>query len=486
MIDITIADIMAATGAVLCLGDSSRHVRGVVIDSRIVGDAGMLVCFPGEHVDGNDFAVSAMESGAAAVVMTRKVDDETLAAAREHGCAILRARDDDAEAFLLSLASAWRAANPQWVVVGITGSVGKTTTRGMVSAALSTGMATHATKGNHNNLVGAPLTILSAPKEAKAVVVEMGMDHAGEMTILTGVVRPTVALVTNVGTSHIGNLGSREAIAKAKAEIVAGIGSEEGNVPDVAPCLFLTTSNDYASLIDEEFCVPVGIDAVRVGTGGCIWAEDVTIDGTGLPHLTVCCEDGERIPTCLNSPSRHLIDNLLLSVAVANRVGIDRRKALAAIAEMPHEGMRLNVMTGDGKPTVIDDSYNASPASMASGLDALCSLPCDGRRIAVIGEVGELGDAARHLHGLIGAYVAAKAPDEVVFVGTEMAGVMADAAMMMGMPVDRVRVTPDATTACDLVIPTLAEGDLVLAKGSRFVGLDLLARRLFPRGGTQG
>ena len=488
MFCLSIEEMLRATKATLLVGDATCGVRGVTTDSRAVESGSVFVCFAGERVDGNRFAPQAVEAGAGAVVLTREPAPGLLEAAAAHGCAVLAAEpvegttpddtDPAATEFLLRLAGAWRARNPQWIVVGVTGSVGKTTTKDMLAAALATRFATHATKGNFNNLIGLPLTLLAASAEDEVVVAEMGMNRAGELARLTQVARPTVALITNVGTSHIGYLGSRENIARAKAEIVGGMTASDKAEGPVRPCLVMTDDNDFGTFIEQGFCQPAGVEVLRVGQAptSTVRAEGLLLDDEGCPHFDLCFADGWRAPVALGAPGRHVVADALLALAIADRLGIDRTAAADAIAHMPATHMRLEVLSAPGRPRVIDDSYNASPSSMAAALDVLCSMACTGRRVAVLGQVGELGDASERLHGYIGAYAAAKPLDLLVLVGTDGAHAMAEAARTMGFSEDHLEVLATAQEALDTIGPILVEGDLVLAKGSRAVGLDLFAK----------
>ncbi|MCR4870995.1 MAG: UDP-N-acetylmuramoyl-tripeptide--D-alanyl-D-alanine ligase, partial [Atopobiaceae bacterium] len=396
-------------------------------------------------------------------------------AASRTGCAVLRADGDDGEEFLLRLAAEWRRRNPGWVVVGVTGSVGKTTTKDLVACALSCRYRVHKTAGNYNNLIGMPLTLFAAPDDAEVLVVEMGMNHKGELSRLTRAALPDVALVTNVGTSHIGFLGSRENIARAKAEIVEGMGTR---MDGVGPCLVLGSFDEFTPLIRDAYAAPAQIPCVSVGSNPSdevrLVAAEVTPDG--LPRMTVEFADGWSGEATLSIPGRHVAVDALFALAIADRLGVDRASALDAIAAMPAATMRLEVLSAPGRPRVIDDTYNSSPSSVAAALDVLCSMACEGRRVAVIGEIGELGDDARELHGLVGAYAAAKPLDMLVFVGGEMADVMSVAATTMGFSADRLVVLPDAEAALSTIGPVLEEDDLVLAKASRSVGLDVFSK----------
>ncbi|MDD5799713.1 MAG: UDP-N-acetylmuramoyl-tripeptide--D-alanyl-D-alanine ligase [Coriobacteriales bacterium] len=480
MMDMSVADVASVTGAQMVCGDPAARLSGVDIDSRKVPAGGVFVAFAGQKVDGNKFAAKAIRDGAGAVVVTEDPTADALKAADECGAAILRAADDDGTEFMLRLAGEWRRRNPGWHVVGVAGSVGKTTTKDMLACGLATAGKVHATKGNFNNLLGVPLTLLSAPADADYLVVEMGMNHAGEMTRLTHAVRPNVAVITNIGTSHIGNLGSRENIARAKAEIVAGLtASPEGQ----KPCLVLTGEDDFTPLIRDEYCVPAGVDVLLVGSrlADAVSADGIQLDQDGMPSFQAHFDDGLSFPASLPVPGRHMVSDFLTAMGAIWRMGVDRRQAAQAIAHMQATHMRLEVLQNPGTPRVIDDTYNASPSSVAAALDVLCSMRCDGRRIAVLGEVGELGDQAHFLHGLMGAYAAAKPLDLLVLIGGEDARTMADAALTMGFSEDHLEVFDSVERALDVIAPILEPDDLVLAKASRAAGLDRFSKGVLDR-----
>ena len=457
MVKISVSDMVRATGADVVLEVPGGVVEGVQTDSRAVGDGTCFVCFPGERVDGNRFAPAAVEAGAAAVVMTREPDEALLALAREHGCSVLRAKDDDPEEFMLRLSGAWRRMNPQWVVVGVTGSVGKTTTKDMLRASLATRYRVHATAGNFNNLIGLPLTILSADSADEVLVCEMGMNHKGELTRLAAAALPTVSLITN-----------------AKAEILSGMRPTSEPQSGVSPMLAMTSDNDFAPLIEREYATPAGVACVYVGTGekDDVRASDVRLDGEGRPSFSLGFADGWSRDVTLDVPGRAVVQDFLLAMAVCDRLGVDRSAAADAMEHMPRTGMRLEVIRTAGKPSMIDDSYNASPSSIAAALDVLCSMECAGRRVAVLGEVGELGSESARLHGYIGAYAAAKPIDLLVLVGADDARQMREAALTMGFSEDKLELFPDVDSAVATIGAVLGPDDLVLAKGSRSAGLD--------------
>ena len=474
MIRMSIAELARATGATV-LVEGARDVEGeVVIDSREAGPGRLFVAFAGERVDGNAYLAPAARAGAAAVVATAEVPAETLEAARAAGCAVLRAAADDGEEFMLRLAGAWRALHPDWLVLAVTGSVGKTTTKEMLAAGAGATRRCHATRGNFNNLIGLPLTVLSAPEDAEVLVCELGMNHLHEIERMSRACRPALAAITNVGTSHIGILGSRENIARAKAEVVSGLEAHDG----LGPALALASSGDFTPFIAERFCAPAGVEVLPVGTGekDLVRAEGVTLDACGRARLTVSCADGWSREVHLSLPGAKIVDDLLLALALLWRAGLDRDAAVEAIERMEATSMRLDVREAASGARVIDDSYNAAPASMASSLDVLCSMDCAGRRIAVLGEMGELGDEAARLHGYVGAYAAAKGVDLLVLIGGGLAGEMAEAARTMGLSEDAIESFPTVDDALRVIGPVLSAGDLVLVKASRAAGLDTFAK----------
>lgn len=474
MICLTTQELSLATGAEVLVSAAFAIEGEVVIDSRLVETGSVFVAFRGERLDGNAYLTRAIGAGAGAVVASADVPADVLVAARASGCAVLRAQDDDCEEFLLRLAGEWRVRHPAWTVVGVTGSVGKTTTKDMLRAGIATSARVHATSGNLNNLIGLPLTVLSAPEDTEVLVCELGMNHPHEIDRLAAACRPTLAVITNVGTSHIGLLGSRENIARAKAEIVSGMEAHEGLVP----CLVLTSANDYASLIEGEFARPAGVRVLYAGSRETddVRSEDMDVDEAGLPSFVVRMTDGWSRRVRLHVPGRQVVGDFLLAMAVIALLGLDRDAAADAIAAMPAASMRLSVATSPAGVRVIDDSYNASPNSMAAALDVLSEMRCDGRRVAVLGEMGELGVQEDYLHALVGAYAAAKPLDMLVCVGGTLAATMAESARTMGFSDDRIVTFPTVEDATATMRPVLGEGDLVLVKASRAAGLDAFAK----------
>ena len=452
MLDITIKDLAQATAAQIIAAGSGRVSGKTVIDSREVEPGALFVAFKGERSDGNRYARAAIDAGASAVVLSDAPEEGLSAYAEDRGAALLRAADDDCESFLIDL-SAWeRDRHPEWLVVGVTGSVGKTTTKDMLAAALSPSFRTHATKGNYNNLIGMPLTLLNAPEGTEALVLEMGMDGLGQISRMSRAARPALAVITNVGVSHLVYLGTREGIACAKAEIIEGMEAWGS----VGPALVLTTVGTRPS------------DDVR--------QTDLVIHHDARTHAELAFIDGGTVSLDLPIPGTSAVLDAMLALSVARLAGVDAAAAAEALSSMELTAMRLDVRTSPSGVRVIDDTYNASPASMASSLSVLASMGCTGRRYAILGEMLELGEDEVQMHACVGAFAAALDLDMIVCVGGPLARAIAEGARTVGFSEDALLVFDSVSDALTALVPVLCEGDVVLAKASRASGLDAFVK----------
>lgn len=471
MVEIAVDQLASATGARLVAGGGEGLCRGCVIDSRQVASGSVFVAFPGERVDGNAFAPQAVSAGAGCVVMTIEPSRELVDQARAAGCALMVV--EDPTEFLLRFA-AWYRERLGALVVGITGSIGKTTTKDVMTALLSRNWRVHATKGNFNNLIGLPLTILSAPATTQVLVLEMGMNHFHEIDRLSACARPNLGVITKIGTSHIGILGSRENIARSKSEIVSGMAPFVFNGVEHAPVLVLHGEDDFTDFIEREFARPAGVEVLRCGTGehNAVRSANIELDECGYPHFDLTFEQGETHTVRVGVPGAQAVPNSLFAVAVAGRLGVSPQDVVEALGELSLTGRRVQVRHTATGARVIDDSYNASAESMAAGLDLASTLPCAGSRIAILGEMGEMGDEAPRMHALVGSYVAAKKFSMLICVGGELAQEMASAARLMGMDDGDIQVVPTTDILIDRFSDLLGDTDLALVKGSRSVGLD--------------
>ncbi|WP_085830244.1 UDP-N-acetylmuramoyl-tripeptide--D-alanyl-D-alanine ligase [Collinsella vaginalis] len=471
MIEIAVRYLEKVTGATPWTGNADRVCRGVVIDSRKVTADSIFVAFPGERVNGNAFASAAIEAGASAVILTEDPDRDLIRLADEHECAVFTCTDP--EEFLLLLAQGYRA-RMRCTVVAVTGSIGKTTTKDVLANLLATRYRVHVTEGNLNNLIGMPLTILSAPRDTEVMVLEMGMDGPGQIERLSKCAQPTYAVITKIGTSHVGRLGSRENIARAKAEVLTGMPPSRENFEGHHARLVLNGEDDFTPFIIEHFAKPAGVEVLLCGTSADddISVSRVELDEEGHPEFDITFADGASFHSRLSLTGRQSVVNALFAAAVAVELGIPRFEINEVFANLTITGRRQEIRRAASGARVIDDSYNASPESMAAGLSLLAQLPCTGSRVAILGEMGELGDEGPRLHELTGAYAAAIRPDLLICVGGENAAAMAGAARLMGLSEDAVIQVPSCERLIARYATVFGPRDLLLVKASRFVGLD--------------
>ena len=468
MVHISARQMAEVGGAAFVDGPQGAFVDGVTIDSRTVYPGAAFVAIAGQRVDGNDYARMAIESGASAVVMTRDPDEAVLAAAREHSACVLTC--EDGQAFLWNLARWWRDTL-QCAVVGVTGSSGKSTTKEMCARVLSTTYKTHATRGNLNNELGAPLTVLACPTDAEALVVEMGMSDLHEIEAIAQMAKPHIGIVTNVGVAHIGILGSRDNIARAKSELVASLPPTDTQAP-YPSCAVLCGQDDYTAWMRSEVAEPAGVRTLTFGTSfsdDCR-CTDAVLDMRGCANGRVHLPSGAEFDLRLLLPGAHNVTDALAAATVGDLLGVTPDNIAKALSQVQPMRMHQQVIEAPAGFTVIDDSYNANADSMRVAIDALCARSCL-RRIACLGDMGELGEFENVLHAAVGAYAAAKGIDVLVCVG-ELSRATAYAARAMGMASSRVFEVEDANGAGELLKSMLEPGDTLLVKASRSTGLD--------------
>ncbi|HUB36678.1 MAG TPA: UDP-N-acetylmuramoyl-tripeptide--D-alanyl-D-alanine ligase [Solirubrobacteraceae bacterium] len=437
----------------------------VSVDSRAIVPGALFVGLRGERVDGGEFASSALAQGAWGVLVAP--EHAGAAAALETGVVLAH---PDPLVGLQSLARAWlarlRADGAR--VVAITGSTGKTSTKDILTALLSKQVATASSPANHNTEIGLPLAILGAPAGTRALVLEMAMRGAGQIAELTAIAEPEVGVIVNVGPVHLELLGTVEAVAAAKAELLAGLApGASAVVPAGEPLLAPYLRADLRTL---SFGAGGDFELVQGGEAGeaRAAAAQVTIaDRTS----------GERIALKPSFEQAHNLNNLLAAVAAARALGITPDGEVN-VRFSALRGERLRLPEGI---VLIDDCYNANPMSMRAALDEL-ARSATGRRVAVLGDMLELGPRERELHEEIGAYAARRGVQRLVTVGP-LAAAMAAAftAASNGAAGRQTRATADAREAAAVLKELLAPGDTVLVKGSRGVGLERVGAALAGR-----
>ena len=437
-------------------------------DSRVVKEQALYVALVGERVDGHAFVGGAIASGAACVVVSHALDEETYEAARAAGCAIIQvASGEDA---IRALAGTWRSLLNA-TVIGITGSVGKTTTRSLTEHVLRQRYKTCATKGNFNNELGAPYTLLSADADCEMLVMEMGMSSLGEIADICSYAHPHMGLITNIGTSHMEYLKTRENVARAKGELLAALPENEGQA-------FLPVKEEfYDFLCEETHVVERGINVTPYGGDKApgVFATDVRVDEDGHPVFTL--HIGEETAECaLNLRGLHNVDNACGAAAIGKACGLTMDEIIAGLHETMPESGRQEFKKAACGATVIDDTYNASPVSMKAALSMMASRQHEGRNIAILGDMGELGSETDHGHAEVGTFAAEKGIDLLVCVGP-VSAVMAKAAREAGMN-EAAIVHVDSVDNVLAVLPELYEGDTVLCKASHYMGLNAIVEGL--------
>lgn len=420
-------------------------IRAVVTDSRRVEPDCVFVCFPGERVDGHSFAAGAYRDGAAYIIANHPVEGvpaERTVVVPDSALAMVR------------MASNYRMLfSPR--MIGVTGSVGKTTTKEFCYAVLSAFGSTLKTEGNQNNDIGVPNTLFRLDTATEYAVVEMGMDHAGEIERLARCARPSAGIITKIGVSHLENLGTRENILKAKMEICAGL-------PDGAP-LVLNADDDLfptASVPDRLRAVWFGIEKPAD-----VRACNIQTGAQGTRFTLEDCEHG-RFAVTLPTAGLHTVYDALAAYAAATRLGLDPAACAAALSRYQTTGMRQHIVEKGGV-TVIEDCYNASPDSMNAALSVLKALP-NRRKVALLGDMLELGAASEEGHRQTGVWAADAGVDLLIAYGPRSAAT-ASAARERGVTTVHCQ---NAQEVLQCLQQSVRPGDALLAKASHAMKLE--------------
>jgi UDP-N-acetylmuramoyl-tripeptide--D-alanyl-D-alanine ligase len=473
LIPLSLKEIAAITGGRLHgLDDGAADalvVDGpVVTDSREAGPGGLYIARIGEHQDGHQFAAAAAGLGAVAAMTTRPVD--------ELPCLVV----DDIQEGLASLARAVVDRHPNLTVIGITGSSGKTSTKDLLASVLSASAPTVAPVGSLNSEVGVPLTVFRVTPQTRFLVVEMGARGVGHIAYLTRIAPPSIGIELNVGTAHVGEFGSREAIAVAKAELVqalptTGLAVLNADDPVVRAMAAQTTAR---------------VQLVGTGPEAAVRASEIALDERGRPSFTVTTPQGSA-QVALPLHGEHHVGNALSVIATALECGLALPDVAAALTTAtPASRWRMEVTERPDGVTVVNDAYNANPDSMRAALKALVAMSGAGgrdvttparRTWAVLGSMLELGEDSTSEHDAIGRLAVRLNISRLVVVG-DTARPMASGAQHEGSWGDEAVWVPDADAAYDLLAEELRPGDVVLFKSSRDAGLRWLGDRLAGRG----
>jgi UDP-N-acetylmuramoyl-tripeptide--D-alanyl-D-alanine ligase len=431
-------------GGVLHHAAGCRLITRVSTDSRNINEGDLFVALVGEKFDAHDFIPNIAEK-AAAIIVSRMPEN-----AASLPCVFIEVKDTLAA--LQQLATRYRTWHGA-KVIGITGSNGKTSTKDLTRAVMSAGFTTTATIGNLNNHIGVPISVLRIGEQDQCAILEMGMNHPGEIKVLADIARPDAAIITNIGVAHIEYMGSREAIALEKGTLAEAIRADG--------VVVLNANDEFTPSIAKR-CV-ARVMTAGVGKGD-VAALDLRADAQGTAFTLDF--SGEKVSTHLPIPGEHMVGNAALAAATGFHSGLSPEAIAEALRSVKLTGGRLETKIVRGV-TFLDDSYNANPDSMRAGLKTLAGLKTSARHVAVLGRMGELGIHAEREHRDLGSFAAGLGLDALFSVGGSEAALISDAATAV-----ETRHFPDHASCAAHLRDWLRDGDIVLLKGSRSAGME--------------
>lgn len=452
MVTIKVSDIVKATNGTLIFGEEC-DVRSVCTDSRKVAEGALFVPWVGEKFDGHDFITAALAGGAAGCICAC-VPEEKVA-----GKFYIQVADTR---LALKALSTWYRDRFSIPFVQITGSVGKTTTKEMIATVLATHFNVLKTAANFNNDIGTPMTMFRLMPEHEVAVIETGMNHAGEIRYLGEIVRPDIAVISNVGDAHIEFLGSREGILKAKCEIF------ENLKPD--GCAVLCGDDELLNTVT----IPQQI--FRCGTGDHCSVRVTDIVDKGMDGIFCCVttQSGKTYELDIPNPGVHMIYSASMAAVIGEKLGLSKEEIEEGVRRFEPTGDRMKVEKLAGGRIMLNDCYNANPQSMEAALKVLSNTECE-KRIAVLGEMGELGEAGRKLHYELGAK-AAEMKTDVLFAIGELCRPTAEAAKEAGCKDVRWYATREE--AYGELTEEFTSGAALLVKASHYCQLEKVAAYL--------
>lgn len=461
---ISVGRIVEITRGILTRGDPSQRVTGVTVDSRSVAEGDLFCATRGEKVDGHDFVLDAFSKGAAASLVSREVDVPSNFSPQKAVILVpdtVTALGDLARYYLSSLGAS---------VIGVTGSVGKTSTKDMIYSVLAKRFRVGKNPGNLNSHIGLCLAAFKLDPGIEIAVLEMAMRAVGEIRYLASIARPTYGVLTDISQSHIGVVGSLEKIARGKAELIEAL--------PVEGIAFLAGDNPLIRQVTE----PVKCRKVFYGFGpDCDYrGEGITILGDEGSAFTLRYPGGEiraKIPV----PGKHQVKNALCAAAVGIELGMTPGEVSVGLETASLSGMRTAIAHA-GPLTILDDSYNSSPVSCKAALDLLCELPGE-RKVAILGDMLELGEWGPEAHREVGRYAAGRV--DVLLTEGDLARYIAGGAVEVSSAVARateVTWVPDRDSARRFLAGALKAGDVVLVKASRAMKFEEYVEFLMARG----
>ncbi|HLV10557.1 MAG TPA: UDP-N-acetylmuramoyl-tripeptide--D-alanyl-D-alanine ligase [Halanaerobiales bacterium] len=461
MLELKLEEIKEAVSGEYLQGDCSGKISGISIDSRTIRNGELFIAIKGEFFDGHDFIEDAIKKGASGIIVHKALP-------------IIKTTPElpviqvsDTLIALQNLAQYYRLIHKNLKVIAITGSVGKTSTKDITAAILSEGFNVSKTEGNYNNHIGLPLTLLKMDGNEDFIVLEMGMSKIGEISVLTDIARPDLAIITNIGSTHLEFLGSVENVAKGKSELITGL-PEDG-------IAVLNADNRYVSEMHRVFrgkrLIYYGIDSktapINKNSGFSVdffRGRIIKTDYDGSTYIRVF-NSGKEVELILNKPGKHNVYNALAAITVARINGLNWTQIQNGLSKVKFSELRWEVKELTNGARIINDTYNANPLSMRAALKAAKDI-ASGRLIVVFGAMLELGEEKEKAHQELGDFIFQEGIDLLFTVG-DTGKLIADGAINSGMKNNTVFIYKENYKAACKLVQTIDDGDTVLIKGSR-------------------
>jgi UDP-N-acetylmuramoyl-tripeptide--D-alanyl-D-alanine ligase len=459
---LSIEEVLKATRGKLLQGEGNTFFQGISTDSRTVTEGELFIALKGSRFDGHHYVLEALEKKAGGVV----IEEDKVGDIRWNGYrakAVIAVKDT---LFALgNIALDWRRKY-RTPLVALTGSNGKTTTKEMIAACLETTFPILKTKGNLNNLIGLPLTLLTLTEKERVVVLEMGMNVPGEIRRLTEIAEPDVGLITNIQKVHLEGMESLERLKEEKGELFRKM-RRDGTI---------LVNQDDPRVVDLASDYPGQKITFGIEHPAEVMAKEIRLGGAEGTFFTLILE-GEAMEIHLRLLGRHFIPNALSAIAVACLFGVEVKQVKEALENFKSIPMRMEIVPLKGGKTLINDAYNANPHSMELALETLVEAKGEGRAIAVLGDMLELGNFTEEAHEQLGEKVSELSIDFLLALGEE-APIVVESAIRHGFPLERVRVVESHSEAISILKQMIQNGDWILVKGSRRMAMEKIVEGL--------
>lgn len=462
--DLKIEDIIKCTNGKLIIGKKENKCTNYSKDTRTIKKGDTYIGIKGGNFDGNQFWSEALDKGAEAVIINKiEIEEEKIEKYKKQNKSIIQV--EDTIIALGQMASYKRELYKNKIkIIGVTGSVGKTSTKDIIANVISQKYKTLKTEGNNNNHIGLPLTLLRL-KDEEVAVIEMGMNHLGEISYLTKIAKPDISVITNIGTSHIGNLGSRENILKAKLEILEGMEKK---------VLIINNDNDLLNKWNTEKSKNIEVHTFGIKNKSEFQAEDIKLKEEKSEFT--CNNNGEKIGIKVPVGGEHFILNSLCATAVGKYLNLNNEQIKQGIENFQLTAKRMEINHLKNNITIINDSYNASFESMKASITSLKNINSK-RKIAVLGDMLELGNFAEKLHRDVGTEIFKNNIDQLFLLG-ENAKFIGEEAKKQGYKAENIYYFKERKSLLNKIIEQSQSGDTILFKASNSIKLYEVVEKL--------